>query len=345
MDPNNEHGICLHSNNMLCIPKNNLINNNDNEETYFIRLADEIIRNKRIQNYMFNPFYMKIVNIDYSIYNDEMLILNSHLTEEFFNLKNTEIDNKYISKIPYDNAISSDNKNNTVVSVENQTFRDKYFSYDSIKTECIEKTQSLSKKMNIKNIFGSEANEIVLYNSPLCSYFVLMYALKVINNSTEDLISIKRTLVNAYNKLLANNIYSRVIETILSKQTKKDYINKIKKKQLSFESMIMNEKYIMTQFDLWVFCNYKNLPIVIFTPESYKSFQIESNFIILGGDIDNDNYIFVKSNPIKPKDTTPSSFSIIEPQMKLSEIDNVVMNRTGLEDYLSNYKFQLNIKK
>ena len=345
MDPNNEHGICLHSNNMLCIPKNNLINDNDNEETYFIRLADEIIRNKRIQNYMFNPFYMKIVNIDYSIYNDEMLILNSHLTEDFFNLKNTEIDNKYISKIPYDTAISSDNKNNTVVSVENQTFRDKYFSYDSIKTECIEKTQPLSKKNNIKNIFGSESNEIVLYNSPLCSYFVLMYALKVINNSTEDLISIKRTLVNAYNKLLANSVYSKVIETILSKQTKKDYINKIKKKQLSFESMIMNEKYIMTQFDLWVFCNYKNLPIVIFTPESYKSFQVETNFIILGGDIDNDNYIFIKSNPIKQKDTTPSSFSIIEPQMKLSEIDNVVMNRTSLEDYLSNYKFPLNIKK
>ena len=102
---------------------------------------------------------------------------------------------------------------------------------------------------------------------------------------------------------------------------------------------------VLCRLALCVFCNYKNLPIVIFTPESYKSIQIESNFIILGGDVENDNYIFIKSNPIKPKDSTPSSFSIIEPQKKLSEIDTIVMNKTNLEDYLTNYKFPLNIKK
>lgn len=345
MDPNNEHGICLHSNNMLCIPINNLITDEENEETYFVRLSDEIIRNKRIQSYMFNPFYMKIINIDYSISNDEMLILNSNLTDEFFNLKNNEIDSKYITNIPYDSAISINNKDNGFVSVENQTFRDKYFSYESLQSECVENVKPVSKKTNIQKIFNEESKELTLYNSPLCSYFVLMYVLKIFNNSTEDLVSIKNTLVNAYNKLLMNNSYKNVIELILSKQTKKEYINKIKKKQLSFESMIMSDKYVITLLDLWVFCNDKNLPVVVFTSDSYKSIQIESNFIILGGDPENDSYIFVKTNPNKPKDTVPNNFTIIEPQTKLSEMNNVVMNITTLEEYLSNFQFQLNIKK
>lgn len=345
MDPNNEHGICLHSNNMLCIPKNNLITEEENEEIYFIRLSDEIIRNKRIQNYMFNPFYMKIINIDYSIFNDEMLILNSNLTEEFFNIKNSEISNKYVTNIPYDNAVSTENKNNGFVSVENQIFRDKYFSYESLQSECIEKTKPVSKKTNIQNIFNKDSKELFLYNSPLCSYFVIMYALKTFNNSTEDLVSVKNILVNAYNKLLTNSFYVNVIYGILSKQTKKEYINKIKKKQLSFESMIMSDKYVITLLDLWVFCNYKNLPVVIFSPDSYKSIQIKSNFIILGGDPENDNYVFVKINSNKAKDTIPNNFSIIEPKLKLSEIDTTVMNKTGLEDYLTNFQFQLNVKK
>ena len=149
-----------------------------------------------------------------------MLILNSNLTDEFFNLKNNEIDSKYITNIPYDSAISINNKDNGFVSVENQTFRDKYFSYESLQSECVENVKPVSKKTNIQKIFNEESKELTLYNSPLCSYFVLMYVLKIFNNSTEDLVSIKNTLVNAYNKLLMNNSYKNVIELILSKQTK-----------------------------------------------------------------------------------------------------------------------------
>lgn len=344
MEFNNKHGLCLHTDNMLCIPKNNLITNESNEVIYFIRLSDEIIRNNRIKNYLFNPFYTKLMNVDYSIEDDEMLLLNSHLTEDFYKTS-LQNENKYVQNIPFEYATSNTNKNTRkTLSVDEQISSEVFFKYSSFSKECKKEEKSITKKTNWNNIFNENHKEIVLYNSPVCSFFPLIYAMKTIQNKEETFLFIKKTLITAYNKLFEKVFFKNVVYNILSKQTKKMFISKITKNSISFDTMIMNDTYTITHFDLWLFCNHFNLPVVLYSEQKYSTMQLESNYLILGGDPATDEYIFIYSKPLKPRDTTPSSFTIIEPKIKINNIDNITFIKQDLEKYLLSYKLDLKIK-
>jgi hypothetical protein len=336
MDPHNEHGLCLHAENQLCIPQYNLITNEDNEYIYYYRLADEIVRNSRIRSYLFNPYYMKLTNVDYSVNNNEMLLLNSNLTDEFFKNINTESNNNYIENIPYEIAVpNKKQKKNNVITLTQQITKETFLNYTNLESECIQE---------------QDKNTISLKNSPLCSHFVLLYILKQTKNIEEDISSIKKTLLVAYNKLIQDNIFYGPVYTILSKQLKKEYIAKINKKQLSFESMIMNENYMITHLDIWVFCDYMNLPVVLHSKEPFKQMQLDDKYIICGGDYKKDNYIFIHTIPIKTTTKYFPGYTIdttIQPLQQNKTIfkqsDNI--NYTPILNYLSKYKVALKIKK
>ena len=66
-------------------PKINLINNEDNEVNYYYKISDELIRYKLINNYILQPNkFMYFNSITYNIKDDEQLLLQSSLTQEFF---------------------------------------------------------------------------------------------------------------------------------------------------------------------------------------------------------------------------------------------------------------------
>ena len=83
-----ESPLCSVTTNGKCqiiLPKINLLNGLDNEHNYFLRMADELIRYKRIQQFMFRPqVYLSFGNVDYNINDDEIVVLQSMLTDEFF---------------------------------------------------------------------------------------------------------------------------------------------------------------------------------------------------------------------------------------------------------------------
>ncbi len=335
MDPHNEHGLCLHSENQLCIPENNLITGENNEYIYFYRLADEIIRNTRIRSYLFNSYYMKLTNIDYSIHDNEMLLLNTNINDEFFKNIYSGNNNKYIENIPYEFAVpNKKQKKNNFINLDQQITKEIFLNYENLETECIQENNN---------------NNIVLKNSPLCSHFLLSYILKQTKNINEDISSIKKLLVTAYNNLLTNTVFYGAIYSILSKQLKKEYIAKINKKQLSFESMIINENYMITHFDIWVLCNHMNLPVVIYSKDTFKQMQINEKYIICGGDYQNEKYIFIQTSSIK---TTTKVFPgyTIDKDMQ-SVYDNTAIFKDKdikfqtLMQYLGNYKLKLKIKK
>jgi len=89
----------------IVLPKTNLLNGIDNEKNYFLRMADELIRYKRIQQFMFRPqVYLSFGKVDYSINDDEMVVLQSTLTDDFFeNLYETH-PNPFVMSNTYDIA-------------------------------------------------------------------------------------------------------------------------------------------------------------------------------------------------------------------------------------------------
>ena len=83
-----ESPLCTLSNNTTCqmvLPKQNLITGANNERNYFLKMADELIRYSRIKSFIFEPqVYLSFSPIDYHLRDDEIIIMQSLITQEYF---------------------------------------------------------------------------------------------------------------------------------------------------------------------------------------------------------------------------------------------------------------------
>ena len=342
---NNKHGFCMSKENQLCVPAKNLMTGENNDNFYYIKLTDELVRYSRIRMFMFEPSYIKLVNVDYKVSSDEALLLHSHIVGDYFDGLITDIHNKYIQSIPYEVAVPSKQKKTAKkISLDEQESIDIYSNIHLFDKECISKTVPVPEKENWNHIFTNMHKKIILNNTPLCSFYAIANILKTHADIEENIHSIKQRLIQIYTKLLSEYPqYTIVLYSILSKQFKKMYITKIQKKTLTMETMIMNDSYVITHIDLWVLCNEMNLPVVLFSDSNYKTLKLKTNYIILGGNTEVDNYTFVHSKPYLTNDIYPSAYSIIQPAVPLHTVENVVMTKQSLYEYLNTYKMPLRI--
>tara|TARA_Y100000768_G_scaffold389042_2_gene391386 strand:- start:8586 stop:13715 length:5130 start_codon:yes stop_codon:yes gene_type:complete len=92
-----ENGICK-----LLLPRINLVNKQtDNKTSYYEKLIDELLRFKRIRNYIFQPdAYLAIRETTFKLHPDEYLIYESELNQDKLNeLKNKEKKHKLYRNI------------------------------------------------------------------------------------------------------------------------------------------------------------------------------------------------------------------------------------------------------
>lgn len=69
----------------MILPKLNLVNDDDNEKIYFARMADELLRFKRIQLFMmYSDSYLYFSSSEYKIYSNEFVIAKSGLSDDYF---------------------------------------------------------------------------------------------------------------------------------------------------------------------------------------------------------------------------------------------------------------------
>jgi hypothetical protein len=67
------------------LPLQNLVNGENNETIYFSRMADELLRFKRIQLFMMkSDSYLYLSSSEYKIYANEFVIAKSALSDEYF---------------------------------------------------------------------------------------------------------------------------------------------------------------------------------------------------------------------------------------------------------------------
>ena len=103
-----ESPLCSVSSNGKCqllLPKKNLLNDADNETNYFLQMADELIRYRRIRQFMFEPqVYLSFGNVDYKVDDHELLIMQSMLSNDFFDGLIGKKINNYMLHTSYDNV-------------------------------------------------------------------------------------------------------------------------------------------------------------------------------------------------------------------------------------------------
>jgi len=87
----------------LLIPKNNLLSNLDNESIYYSKISDELIRYNRIKQFMFEPnIYLSFSDIKYNLNDNEIILLQSLLTVDYFDNLIPDNKSKYITFNTYD---------------------------------------------------------------------------------------------------------------------------------------------------------------------------------------------------------------------------------------------------
>jgi hypothetical protein len=89
----------------LILPKKNLINQERNQDIYYRRMADELTRYTRIQNFMFQPqTYLSFGNnqVKYNLRDNEMILIESMITQEYFSRLIPMKMNPYVKNNSYD---------------------------------------------------------------------------------------------------------------------------------------------------------------------------------------------------------------------------------------------------
>jgi hypothetical protein len=288
--------ICMSIGNNICVPKKGLMIEQDNEEVYYIRLADELLRYKRIQQVVLHP-RQKILQSknEYDISEDEILILQSSLNDEYYNELEPYHTNPYISYVgpSITNPIQTQKYDNKIKLGEQEGLSSQSNDISMFEEVCImDKTPVPSSGVrNWSNVFPKDSMETIIRNETLCSFYPIIYILQKRANITENVLQIKKRLWQAYQPYLKD--YENKIVYILSNLGKQQQMTNVATHNMSLETVIMDERYSMSVFDLWLLCDSLNLPVILYSKEKLVELNLNADWLHMGVDTDSE-YFFIR---------------------------------------------------
>jgi len=307
----------------LILPKLHLVSGADNEVMYVARLADELLRYSRIRLFMLEPkTYLSITNIDYRTSETEFIILESLLNSEYFDdLISSFQTNAYLQNVPYEIAapVNSQIYSNEVTLNEQYSTTDVTTNLDELSIECIRETRDIIGNATSywKRMFPATAREMIFYNSPHCSFYVLIYILQKYLNTPLSVVNVKETLIQAYIEKGGNK--QRLYKE-LQKQGKRDMINRVIQSQTTLETLIMSEEYYLTNTDIVVFSEKLKLPIVLFSTMKLRNLDLDRNWKIIESGKPREKHYFIRVPVDTDIQNAVPSFHLITPALTFDEV-------------------------
>jgi hypothetical protein len=313
---------------VIMIPNKHLLPSKvPNEQIYYGRMADELIRYTRIKLFMLSSSaYLNVGNSEYIIYDNEMLLLQSLLNADYFkDIVGFNDDNKYLKNIDYQNAIPlfSQKYQTQPITVAEQNKLDKVegetmtmINLEFVK-EKLKNVQGHPTKSLWGRLFHNTAEEYKFYATPRSSFYMLIFILnKVLADlgqpaELQTVDYVKDILLRTYSRYLERPGYKEKIMSILNIQGK----GKLFKGNATFEQVVKSEGYYVTDLDIWMLANALALPIILFSSTSLKSLFYEKiDWLIMGGNAQTDTYYFIRS----PTKVTEMEYQLILPGVKLT---------------------------
>jgi hypothetical protein len=310
---------CLSKNDecKLIVPKKNLVNQVDNQLFYYGRLADELIRFKRVRLFLLdNNKYLNYTDTDYQINDNEALLLQTALDSENLNKLQPFQTNKYLQYIDHDNATPSivEMRYSNLVTLKER------------KQACIQTIMKLTgpAKSFWKTVFPKDTQEIIYKSEVDCGYIIMHELFLRLRKNIPSVYDMKKRLVQLYKPLMES--HGVKILHILGKQNKKEHmIQQVVNNQVSLETLVMSDQYYLTDLDLWILCDFYKLPVLLVTDTSLESLGLNVPWLVLGGNKNVDVYYCVRS----PKQDNLPGYQLINYGLGLGKLDNF---RTLLDD-------------
>ena len=330
----------------LVLPKTNLVNGTDNELFYYGRMADELIRYNRIKSFIFKPqAYLSFGQIKYNLRDDEIIILQELLTQEFFeNLIPAQI-NRYAKYNTYDTAEP------IMVS---QT-KPKDFELDEIinpyhNRDCVKSAPNEIKSGYWRQCFPINFKEIEYTGSTYCSLYLIIDIVKEIHKKNLSVEEVKDDLLEIYSQLtdkFTNTERLNTIIDVLREEAQFD-ANQLQDKTMNFEQMILPDGFVAVNFDLWLLLvNYK-IPSMFISSKPIPETRFNSNEFVCYTEPDVKDYTFILTPAMyrrKPNllpeyklivdgEKTNIDISILQQSYCFNNIENAIINYITIENYL-----------
>lgn len=307
----------------MILPIRHLISGMDNYTVYYSRVSDELVRYKRIQMFMMDKkIYLNITNNEYKIKENEMIMLESLLTADYFKSIEPYAYGK-TATITYEtaNPIKTQTYSNDVtLAIQAEMAAGdvaKEVIQDNMGIECIRRVIPIIGKTGTfwRTFFGKSATETELYQSVKCSFFPILFIHNSVYKIQMTIEQVKAILIQEY-MLLMSTYGNKKILGILRKQGKLDMINDVLNDKYTFETAISSEVYYLTNLDYWVLANKLKLPIVLFHQKSLRNLIDGVNWLRLYSDAGNESrgyyFIRVATEPVRVGNYLPQ-YNIVKP--------------------------------
>ncbi len=292
----------------LIIPKRNLLNDkNSNEIIYFGKMADELIRYSRIKTFIFQPqTYLSFGALGYNLRENEIIVIQSLLTKDYFDGLVPEEINKYARYNTYDNTepkISQVYDNtfeiNKSLNITAQKEEEREKRVEDEKEKCTPKETHISSKIwkdvlptGFRELYYNDDNDIN------CGFKMLSNIIYKFTGNKLNKNEIKATLDEEYSKYFGS--YGSQILDILISEGKKTQGTRVKAKTLSFQDFIYLDDYFITNLDIWVIMKKYNIPSIIVATKPIIITNRLKNFLVLCG-TPQDDFVFIYSPALRPE--------------------------------------------
>ena len=337
-DNNRDKPYCIVKNNnkRLLIPSKNLMSGIDNEKLYFGRISDELLRYRRVRLFMLEPKkYLNIGTVDYKVNKNEVILLQSVLTDEYWENLEPFYTNKYIRNLNFDNAepaITQKYSSEIRLSQQEDTETEDETSQlgQCVKQELNEVIGNSQSKW--KQIFPEDSNETIYQCSHTCSYYLVQMIFQTHYDKEIEISDIKKRLTQLYSKYVESH-KSKVYDILRKQNGKLSMINKVIQNKLSMEDLIMSEEYYLTTLDIWMLASDLKLPIMLFSQSPLENLNLKIDWVLLGGNPSKDRFFFIRS-PATSKRCP--EYRMVTPQRPLYDLEGFGDLLENPENYIDN---------
>jgi hypothetical protein len=339
-----EKNLCIFTENGDCniiLPERNLMTNKPNIDIYYSRMSDELVRYNRIKSFMLQPqTYLSFGNIGYKLRENEIVLLQSLLSQEYFDGLVPSVTNKYIKNNSYDE----------VKPVMSQVYENTFPLNDNLMNKKTGEICNIITKTHIvssiwKKCFPENYIEIEYSKSNICTFQLIIDLIYRKIQKKLEINQIKNELFEEYKKYLENHM-DKIID-ILILEGKKTLGDQLQSGQINFATFLYTDNYFLTPFDLWLLIEKYNIPTIFvsqklilqtnYTKHEFIAYGTETEafaFIVLPGFRagvipnyrliqTNENNIFIELNKLN--------------ENCIDEITNCIKNKISIEDYLQNF--------
>ena len=338
--------LCMFTENNTCnliLPKKNLMTGKENEEIYFGKMSDELIRYSRIQSFMLQPqSFLAFGNIGYNLRENEIILLQSLLTQDYFEMLEPAIINKYVKFNSYDET----------EPIITQTYENKVRTDDLENTKKTLLELSCNKKTNDKissgvwkKCFPEKFKEIEYDKNIICTFEIIIDIIEKKTGEKIETNRLKNILYEEYTHYIKS--YPQQIVNILISEGKKNLGDQVNSNTLSFSSFIYSDNYFLTTLDFWLLVNKYKIPTFFISTKKLLQTNYEKN-IFLGYGNENDKFCFIVVPALGPEKVP--SYKVVSSDkndtfISLQEIkqnceDEIKMafgNEINIEDYLKQF--------